>query len=291
MLGRIKSVARSFGVDTRKIYQVASARSVDAATREQGLTSLRAKLRERIPDLTDQYTLKIDRIEYDRYWETKMRSIHAFQIDSTLQALDSLSARALTVVDVGDSSGNHCAYLQTIAPAGKIDRMVSVNLDRVAVEKIQAKGGEAILCRAEALHSQGLRPDLMLLFETLEHLTDPLRFLHTMATDGDITNILLTVPYRKHSRFGGDLIRRAESDIQDQITPEQVHIFELSPEDWQLLARLAGYRTAFCRTYFQYPQRSVYRLMKPVWRKLDFEGFISLFLQRDPTLSERFSGW
>jgi hypothetical protein len=291
MLGKIKSAARLVGVDTRKLYQVASARSIDAAVREQGLTSLRVKLRARIPDLTDQYTLEIDPIEYERYWETKMRGIHAFQIDSTLQALDLLEGRALTVVDVGDSSGNHGAYLQALAPTGKIDRMVSVNLDRVAVEKIQAKGGEAILCRAEALHSQGLRPDLMLLFETLEHLTDPLRFLHTMASDGGIENILLTVPYRAQSRFGGDLIRRAESDIPDRITPEQVHIFELSPEDWQLLARLAGYRTAFCRTYLQYPRHSPYRMMKPVWRKLDFEGFISLFLQRDPALSERFSGW
>lgn len=291
MLGTIKSAARSFGIDARRLYQAASARSVDAAVREQGLTSLRAQLRARIPDLTDQYTLKIDPIEYERYWETKMRSIHAFQIDSALRALASLGGSALTVVDVGDSSGNHGTYLKTLAPAGQIGRMVSVNLDRVAVEKIQAKGGEAILCRAEALHAQGLRPDLMLLFETLEHITDPLRFLHTMAADGDIANILLTVPYRARSRFGGDLIRRAAIDLPDQITPEQVHIFELSPEDWQLLALLAGYRTIFCRTYLQYPRHSPYRLMKPIWREFDFEGFISLFLQRDPALSERYTGW
>ncbi len=291
MLGTIKSAARSLGVDTRRLYQAASARSIDAAVREQGLTPLRAQLRACIPELMDQYTLDIDPIEYARYWETKMRSIHAFQIDSALGALDALGGRALTVVDVGDSSGNHSAYLKKLAPEGKIERMVSVNLDRVAVEKIQAKGGEAILCRAEALHAQGLQPDLMLLFETLEHITDPLRFLHTMAVEGDIANILLTVPYRVQSRFGGHLIRLPATDMPDKITPEQVHIFELTPEDWQLLARLAGYRTTFCRTYLQYPRRSPYRLMKPIWRKLDFEGFISLFLQRDPALSDRYTGW
>jgi hypothetical protein len=37
MLGKIKSAARLVGVDTRKLYQVASARSIDAAVREQGL--------------------------------------------------------------------------------------------------------------------------------------------------------------------------------------------------------------------------------------------------------------
>jgi hypothetical protein len=291
MLNALKSVVRSLGIDTRKVYQTVSARSVDAAVREQGLAELRARLREQIPDLADQYTMGIDPIEYARYWETKMRSIHAFQIDSALQAMESLGGDHLTVVDVGDSSGNHGAYLKALAPPGRIDRMVSVNLDPVAVDKIKAKGGEAILCRAEALDTQGLQPDLMLLFETLEHITDPLRFLHTMAADGNIENILLTVPYRVNSRFGGDLIRRAAASMPDEITPEQVHIFELSPEDWQLLARLAGYRTEFCKIYRQYPRRSICRLMRPLWRRLDFEGFISLSLKRDDALSGRYTGW
>lgn len=291
MLNALKSVVRSLGIDTRKVYQTVSARSVDAAVREQGLAELRARLREQIPDLADQYTMGIDPIEYARYWETKMRSIHAFQIDSALQAMESLGGDHLTVVDVGDSSGNHGAYLKALAPPGRIDRMVSVNLDPVAVDKIKAKGGEAILCRAEALDTQGLQPDLMLLFETLEHITDPLRFLHTMAADGNIKNILLTVPYRVNSRFGGDLIRRAAASMPDEITPEQVHIFELSPEDWQLLASLAGYRTEFCRIYRQYPRRSIGRLMRPLWRSLDFEGFISLSLKRDDALSGRYTGW
>ena len=291
MLNVLKSIVRSLGIDSRKLYQTVSARSVDAAVREQGLGDLRAQLREQIPDLADQYTQGIDPVEYARYWETKMRSIHAFQIDSALQALNGLGGDRLTVVDVGDSSGNHGAYLKALAPAGRIERMVSVNLDPVAVDKIKAKGGEAILCRAEALDTHGLQPDLMLLFETLEHITDPLRFLHTMASGGNIENILLTVPYRVNSRFGGDLIRRAAANMPAEITPEQVHIFELSPEDWQLLARLAGYRTEFCRIYRQYPRRSIFRLMRPVWRRLDFEGFISLSLQRDDALSGRYTGW
>lgn len=291
MLGSLKSAARAFGIDTRKLYQGLSARSVNAAVREQGLAELRTRLRATIPNLTDQYTLKIDPAEYVRYWETKMRSIHAFQIDSALQALQTIDGDGLTVVDVGDSSGNHGAYLKALAPPGRIDRMVSVNLDPVAVEKVRAKGGEAILCRAEALDAVGLQPDLMLLFETLEHITDPLRFLHSMAADGNIDKILMTVPYRADSRFGGDLIRRSDRDLPVRITPEQVHIFELSPEDWRLLARLAGYRTEFCRIYRQYPLRSAYRAMKPLWQKLDFEGFIAVLLCRDPALSDRYTGW
>lgn len=291
MLSTMKSFVRALGLDAGKLYQAASLRSIEAAVREQDLLDLRTKLRERVPDLKDQYTKGIDQVEYDRYWEPKMRSNHAFQVDSALQAMADIGGEKLTVVDVGDSAGTHTTYLKALAPAGRIERMVAVNLDPVAVEKIRAKGGEAILSRAEELDAQGLRPDLMLLFETLEHFTDPLRFLHTMATRGNIENILFTVPYRVQSRFGGDLIRRRIADVPGEITPEQVHILELSPEDWQLLARLAGYKTRFCHIYRQYPQRSVYRLMKPVWRELDFEGFIAISLQRDDALSGRYTGW
>ena len=291
MLGAIKSAVRALGLDAGKLYQAISLRSIEAAVREQGFAELREKLRERVPDLTHQYTKEIDRTAYDRYWEPKMRSVHAFQVDSALRAMADIGRDDLKVVDVGDSAGSHAAYLKTLAPKGQIERMVAVNLDPVAVEKIKAKGGEAILCRAEELDAQGLRPDLMLLFETLEHFTDPLRFLHAMATEGNVENILFTVPYRVRSRFGGDLIRNTISEIPGEITPEQVHILELSPEDWQLLARLAGYRTNFCRIYRQYPRRSVLRLMKPVWRKLDFEGFIAISLKRDLSLSERYTGW
>lgn len=290
MLRLVKSLARSAGVDTRRLYHAVSAASVNAAIREQGLAGLRQRLRETVPNLKDQYTVAIDSTEYERYWEIKMRSNHAFQIDSTLKALDRIGGAGLTVVDVGDSSGNHGAYLNAVAPAGRIAKMVSVNLDPVAVDKIRAKGGEAILCRAEELDAAGLRPNLMLMFETLEHMTDPLRFLHAMAA-AETPNILFTVPYRTRSRFGGDLIRRTDADLPREITPEQVHILELSPGDWKLLARLAGYRTVFCRIYRQYPRRSPLGLTKPMWRKVDFEGFIAVLLERDSALSSRYTGW
>ena len=291
MLELLKNIVRRTGFDTRQIYHSVSARSLDAAAREQGLTRIREILRSTVPDLRDQYTGTIDPEEYSRYWEIKMRSIHAFQVDCALQAMDMIGGRGLTVVDVGDSSGNHGIYLQSMAPAGQLEKFVSVNLDPVAVEKVRAKGGEAILCRAEALADKGLAPDLVLLLETLEHISDPLRFLRSMAHEGNIPNILLTVPFRRQSRFGGELIRRPLTELPAEITPEVVHIFELCPDDWQLLARLAGYRTVFRKIYRQYPQRSFYRLMKPVWRQYDFEGFLALFLERDDTLSDRYTGW
>lgn len=291
MIGLLKLLARTAGVDTRKLYQTLSAKSIEAAIREQSLENICTRLREIVPQLTDQYSHDLDREEYARYWEIKMRGNHAFQIDSALRALEEIGGNDLTLVDLGDSSGNHCQYLKALAPPAQISRTISVNLDPVAVEKIRCKGGEAILCRAEELEEQGLRPDLMLLFETLEHFTDPLRFLRSMATEGNIENILLTVPYRQNSRFGGALLRQPEETIPTEITPEEVHIFELSPDDWSLMARLAGYRTSFRRVYRQYPQRSTFRVLKPLWHKYDFEGFLALFLRRDRSLSDRYTGW
>ena len=105
-----KSVVRHL-VSTRGKLSDAIRLECDAAVREQGFAELRENCVRR-SRLADQYTLDIDPIEYARYWETKMRSIHAFQIDSALQAIDALGRDGLTVVDVGDSSVNHGAYLK-----------------------------------------------------------------------------------------------------------------------------------------------------------------------------------
>ena len=239
MIKLLKLLAQAGGVDTRKLYQTLFANSIKAAIREQSLETLCLRLRKIVPQLTDQYSHGFDQEEYERYWEIKMRGNHAFQIDSALKALKEVGGNDLTLVDLGDSSGNHCRYIKALAPAAQIAKTISVNLDPIAVEKIKAKGGEAILCRAEELEEQGLRPDLLLLFETLEHFSDPLRFLRSMGAEGNIENILLTVPYRRTSRFGGTTAA-AEDSIPKKITLEQVHIFELSPNDWSLMAKLAG---------------------------------------------------
>ncbi len=287
----VKRGLAALDLDGRALYQDLSARSLRAALAEQGLTVLAGDLRRAVPDLRDQYSVGMDPAEYARYWETKMRGMHAAQVRATLDALAALPEGALTVVDLGDSSGTHGAYLKALAPEGRIGRWVSVNLDAAAVERIRAKGGEAVLHRAEHLHELGIRPDLMVIFETLEHLTDPLRVLHAMATEGGVEHLLISVPYRRDSRFGGDLLRVPEDRMPAELTPERVHVLELCPDDWGLLMKLAGYRTVFRRIYRQYPRRHLLAAMRPVWRRLDFEGFALFFLKRDRALADRYTGW
>ena len=291
MLGHLTRAAKGIGIDTRAHYQDVSARSLRAAIREQGLAPLCERLREVRPDIRDQYTGALDGAEYQRYWEIKMRGLHAWQVRCVMEALDHVGGDGLVLADVGDSSGNHAAYIQALAPLGQVSRVVSVNLDPVAVEKVRAKGGEAVLSRAEDLDLDELRPDLFLSFETIEHLTDPVRFLHALATQGTAEHLLMTVPYRRRSRFGGAHLRLHDGALPERLTAEEVHVYEFSPNDWLLLARFAGFRSVFTRTYRQYPRRSPWRLTAPLWRRLDFEGFFAAFLQRDLSLAERYADW
>jgi len=282
---------KSLGVDTRKAYQSLSAASLRAAVREQGLQDLVVKLRDIVPDLRDQFTTEFDEAEYLRYWELKMRGIHAWQMQCVLDAVDKIDKSNLVIADIGDSSGTHARYLKGLDTGNRIDRTVSINIDPVAVEKIRRKGGEAILSRVEELDVNQLDVDLYLSFEMIEHLTDPIRFLHGLATQGHSDFLFMTVPYRRQSRFGGAHMRLPQDDLPDTFTPEEVHMFEFSPEDWSLLVRFSGYRIVFTRTYFQYPRYSPMRMISPLWRRYDFEGFLGFFLERDTGLAKRYSGW
>tara|TARA_Y100001970_G_scaffold179552_1_gene218602 strand:+ start:14657 stop:15499 length:843 start_codon:yes stop_codon:yes gene_type:complete len=279
------------GVDTGALYQKLSASSIRAALAEQDLAKLCNRLREIVPDVTDHYTQSFDQVAFERYWETKMRGLHAFQTSCALDAMAHLDRQGLTIVDLGDSSGNHAAYLRALAPEGTVSRVVSVNMDEAAIDKINAKGGEAVLARVEDFSFDGVRPDLLMSFETLEHILDPIGFLRSLAVADTAEHIVLSVPFRRKSRFGGALMRRSPKDLPAQITPEETHIFELSPVDWELLARFAGFRKIFARVYLQYPKRSPLRVTAPLWRRLDFEGFLVLFLERDNRLADCYTGW
>ena len=61
------------------------------------------------------------------------------------------STPAINVVDIGDSAGTHLKKISMLMDKGggrKING-ISVNLDPIAVDKINKNGGRAILCRAE----------------------------------------------------------------------------------------------------------------------------------------------
>jgi SAM-dependent methyltransferase len=291
ILNTAKKLARAVGIDTTATYQYLSTTSIEAAIKEQGLAELCQQLRKINPDVRDQYSGSFDEIEFARYWEKKMRGLHAWQVRSVQESLDHIGGENIVISDIGDSSGNHATYLKALARPGQISNVISVNLDPIAVDKINKKGGEAILSRAEDLDLHGIKVDFFMSFETVEHLTDPVRFLHSLATKGHAEYLFMSVPYRRKSRFGGTHLRQTDAALPEKLSAESVHIFELCPEDWLLLARFAGFKPVFTRFYFQYPKHSPLRLLAPMWRKLDFEGFFGVLLRRDLTLADRYQDW
>jgi hypothetical protein len=290
-LKALRGLAAAAGMNPRVLYQNLSAASLDAAAAEQGLANMVARLREILPDISDQYTAAFDPQEYQRYWERKMRGLHAFQASFMLDAVAHVGGTGLVLADIGDSSGNHALYLKALAPSGVVERVVSVNLDPVAVEKVRAKGGDSVLCRAEELNLEGIRPDLFMTFEMVEHLSDPMRFLHRLAVAGSSEYLLMTVPWRRDSRFGGVDVRLPLDRLPARLTAEEVHIYEFCPEDWLLMARFAGWLPEFQRYYRQYPTRSPLAVTRPLWRKLDFEGFWGVLLKRDLSVATRYADW
>ena len=290
MIGLVRTILRALGVDTGSLFNRVAAASIDAAVKAQGLAALRADLRRVVPDISQQYTYTIDDENYHRIGERKMRSLHAFQIKCVLDALPGLGPGA-TIVDIGDSSGAHGMYVKAVAPEGAVNRYISVNLDPVAVDKVNKGGGEAILCRAEELNHQSVHADLFVSFETIEHLLDPVRFLHDLATKGAADQILFSVPYRRSSQFGGYHLRLPDSNLPQRVTPEELHVMELSPEDWTIACRLAGFRAMSVQIYRQYPKWHPIWFMAPIWRRLDFEGYVCIRAKKDLEFADRYSGW
>lgn len=161
-------------------------------------------------------------------------------------------------------------------------------MDEVAVNKIRKDGLEAIHCRAEDLHSYDVGVDIFLCFEMLEHLMTPAEFLYNLSTKTNCKALVMTVPYVTCSRVGLHHIR---NNNKRNVTPENTHIFELSPYDWRLLFMHSGWALKLERMYLQYPSKGPLHLMKRYWKKNDFEGFYGAILTRDSTWRKLYNGW
>ncbi|MCG6552998.1 MAG: class I SAM-dependent methyltransferase [Candidatus Magnetominusculus sp. LBB02] len=277
---------RLIGIDTAKIIENIQKWSVGNAAFEQGYEPLMVRLMEIKPDLSEQYSSGKEL--YNKYKELKLRAMHAFQTRMMLNAVEGIAGEKITVVDIGDSSGTHMLYLKRLSER-EIDT-VSVNLDARAVDKIKAGGQRAILCRAEELDTAGLHADLFTSFEMVEHLHNPALFLKRLAVKSSCNRMLITVPYVRKSRVALNHIR---NQSKQSIHAEDVHIFELSPEDWTLVFLHSGWKILDSATYCQYPRAVpiVRTALSWFWRKDDFEGFWGALLEKDTSYMEAYLDW
>ena len=270
----------------RSFCQFIAIKSIEQAVHEQGFSQLVYQLGEIVPDILHQYgTFKVDTL----YLTKKVRGLHAFQISLVQEAINILKRSAkddLTIADIGDSAGTHIQYIKALF--NQNIRSISINLDPEAVNKIRKKGFEAICARAEEVGEEySINADVFLCFEMLEHLMNPAEFLYKISKT-NCKFFVITVPYLAKSRVGFHHIRNLQ---QCNVTPEDVHIFELSPPDWRLLFMHSGWSVVYDRVYLQYPRKGFWRFMKWGWRQYDFEGFYGVILKKDSNWSKLYTGW
>jgi hypothetical protein len=287
----MKGYVRQGYLELKKIIFKILQYSLDSACKEQNLLEMRSKLAQIVPDLIDQYTsVKVG----GDYLINKVRSLHSFQISlaqDAISLLDGEKRQNLTIVDIGDSSGTHLQYLKSLLGGINI-RTLSVNLDPVAVKKIREKGFEVIESRAELLHEHpefNGNVNIYLSFEMIEHLFDPVSFLHAMSTKSVCDYFVVTIPYLQRSRVGLHHIRRP--DDEKPFNAETTHIFELSPDDWNLLFRFSGWKIIKSARFTQYPKKNPITLLRYVWRWFDFDGFYGVILQKDDSISKQYQDW
>ena len=262
--------------------------SIKSAIAEQGLLRLYRQLSNIVPDITAQYSsFKID----SKYLLIKARAQHSFQINLANKAIEMAnikdSGKELNIVDIGDSAGTHLQYIKGLWPEKQI-HTVSINSDRMATERIKQKGLDVICCRAEDIKAYSNNGDIFLSFEMLEHLMNPLQFLHNLSKNTNCSFFVITVPYLCRSRLGFHQIRNVH---KTELNAENTHILELFPDDWRLLFQFSGWRVEYDTTYLQYPRRNPLRMMKFYWSKFDFEGFYGAILVRDSTWSDLYKDW
>ena len=284
----VKKAFTHMGLDPGEMFRALSKWSITRALGENGRGALIKRLREIVPDISEQ-----ERNEKETKTvagEIRKRSLQAFQCSLMVKSLQGAKAGALTVVDIGDSAGTHMSYLKELMKDRFDINTISVNLNPEDVEKVRRKGLEAILCRAEELDLGDKKVDLFTSFQMVEHLHNPASFFRRLAKKSRGNKMVITVPYLKTSRVG---LHHVRIGTEKEITAGDEHIFELSPNDWRLLMLHAGWRVVHDEVYYQYPRKwpLISSLMGACWRAVDYEGFWGAILEKDTTVSDRYIDW
>lgn len=284
---RAKRILRAFGFDHVAFIERLAYWSVNQAIRQNGLANMIGQLREIVPDIKDQESRSASD---SPLIEIRRRALHAVQCRMMMEALG--GAQAAAVVDIGDSAGTHMLYLRSLLQEKAKIETISVNLDSRAIAKIRSRGLRAIQMRAEEIGSEHIGNDTSLLtsFEMVEHLHNPAIFFRRLAIASPCNKMVISVPFLRQSRVGLHHIRAGRTERQ---FAEDVHVFELSPEDWSLLMLHAGWRVTASRVHFQYPTNwlLISSALSLFWRLTDFEGFWCAILERDVTTSNLYADW
>jgi hypothetical protein len=191
-------------------------------------------------------------------------------------------------VDVGDSDGAARLLFLKGLPPGSDFRTLGINLEPEAVDLIRSKGLKAECVNAMDLHKKGFNFDIVSVFETLEHMPDPIGFLeniHPVVGKRLVISVPLIVSSRVSLRYLSD-----KWDPGKKPAYSNNHVFELSPVDWEKLFEHTGWKIEKRWEMRQFPKHGPLNwFMAYAWRKISFEGFWFVSLVKDRTFLDRFS--
>lgn len=194
--------------------------------------------------------------------------------------------KTCSYLDIGDSDGSARLLLKETLDGFSVETM-GINLQPGAVEKIRQRGLKAECADAMEIGKTGVKYDIVSVFETLEHLPDPVGFLnHIHSTVGH--RLIISVPLVVNSRVS---IRYLDDrwDKNKVPTVENTHIFELSPRDWSKIFLHTGWRIEKEWVLRQYPGSGLLKIiMQYAWRKISFEGFWFVALTKDTFYKDKF---
>ena len=170
-----------------------------------------------------------------------------------------------TYLDIGDSDGYVYLVLNEVMKGYNV-KYLGINLQKKAVQKIREKGLEAECTDAMEVRKRGKAYDLVSLFETLEHLVNPIEFLEGVH-DVVGKRLIISVPLVQRSRVGLQYLSR--NWPQNKVpTIENTHIFELSLKDWTKILTHTGWEIENQWKLKQFPSFGLNGfIMKHIWRK------------------------
>ena len=196
----------------------------------------------------------------DRGLQTVVRS---FTIDRILFIRECLQGRSHgPVADLGDTNG---IFLRSLGEEG-----ISLNISGKAVAILHGKGLDAIRADIEHLPFRDGSLSVLLLFETLEHVPNPIRMLHEAArvTSG---SLILSVPHVTTTVI--------HPRLYDPTKPvHQHHIFEFSPDDLRRITTHTPFTIERTRIATVIEGRTpTGRIVIPLWRFLEPDMFCGCF--------------
>lgn len=262
----------------KKMFNVLSSRAVLAAKKENVVFKKIWEVSiEILPNLENHFTGAI--LENEALLRVRhLLCGEACFLDGTIRELFP-SEKRCSYLDIGDSDGSVRLILNKIMDGFQISSL-GINLQTKAVENIRRIGLDAECVDAMEIGKRGEKYDIVSLFETLEHLPNPIGFLESIH---DIVGerLIISVPLISTSRVGMQYLSKKWP--KDEIpTIENTHIFELSPMDWEKIFIHTGWKIKSKWQLRQFPKRGLLKfIMKYAWRKISFEGFWFVALSKD----------